>query len=321
MLNKNSPEDFELSNFSKDGLREWVSISRYILEVDQNGSWSPVHRTFTDWLVELSSKLSLAESSLWRYYRAGKYYQALRKNLITKGVDTPAFELLGKKVSSENLEILEKIERVAPDKVFIDLATRVIKCAIKRNELRSAWVAYRGALEGKTARGVGVSTPKVDLANKLQALRVNEAEVLTAFNGSSKRWTSFSEPFIFRMVPKVRIKKGGEECGSHEIDAVILFQGDSNTEIELFVIEIKSHNGLNTKYDSLVNQEPYFDRIWVAFHQFNKTHGIRSIPQHIGVLALDHGGFKLIRGAEHSPLMGSKSIEVAKILLGKLAKS
>ena len=313
--------DLNLDFLGGDGLRDWISLSQYILKVDQESSWSLTHKTFTDWLIDLSSKLSLAESSLWRYYRAGKYYQTLRKDLTEKGVNTPPFELLGKKVSSENLETLEKIERVAPEKVFIDLATRVIKCTIKRNELRAAWVAYRNVLDGKTARGVGVSTPRVDLTNRLQALKVNTAQVLNAFNSASKGWTSFSEPQIFKMVPEVRIKTDEATGGSFVMDAVILFQADSRSEIELFGVDIKAHNSLNTKYDTLVRLGPYFDRVWVAFHQFNETFGIRNIPENIGVLVLDEDGFRLVRSAQHSPQMGSKSIEVAKILLSKMAKS
>jgi len=320
MSNENL-NDSNLDLIAKDGLRAWISISQYILEVDQKRSWSHTHRTFTDWLIALSSKLSLAESSLWRYYQAGKYYQTLRQSLIEKDVDTPPFELLGKKVSSENLEILEKIERVVPEKVFMDLAVRVIKCAIKRNELRGAWAAYRDVLGGKTARGVGVNPPRVDLTDRLQALKVNFAQVLTTLNSASKNWTAFSEPQIFKILPEIRIKTDGAIGGGFVMDVVILFQGDSRSEIELFGVDIKSNNGLNTKYDSLVKQGPYFDRVWVAFYQFNEDLGIRNIPEHIGVLALDDGGFRLVRSAQHSPLMGKKSIGVAKILLGKLVKS
>lgn len=320
MSNENK-NHLNLDLLGGDGLRDWISHSQYILKVDQERSWSLTHKTFTDWLTDLSSKLSLAESSLWRYYRAGTYYQTLREDLTKKGVDTPPFELLGKKVSSENLETLEKIERVAPEKIFIDLATRVIKCTIKRNELRAAWVAYRNVLDGKTARGVGVSAPRVDLTNRHQVLQVNAAQVLNAFNSASKGWTSFSDPQIFKMLPEVRIKTDEATGGGFVMDAVILFQADSRSEIELFGVDIKSHNSLNTKYDALVRSGPYFDRVWVAFHQFNETFGIRNIPEHIGVLVLDGDGFRLLRSAQHSPQMGSKSIEVAKILLSKMVKS
>ena len=47
----------ELARFAKDGLRDWASISRHILEVDEKGFWSLTNRTFTDWLMALSAQL------------------------------------------------------------------------------------------------------------------------------------------------------------------------------------------------------------------------------------------------------------------------
>jgi hypothetical protein len=310
----------ELAQFAKDGLRDWVSISRHILEVDEKGSWSVTNRTFTDWLTALSAQLDITESGLWRYYRAGKYYQALAANLKAKGVDTPPFELLPKKISPENLETLEKIERVAPENIFNELAARVIQCSIKRSELRSSWVAYREVLDGKTARGIGVVAPRADLTNRIQLLMIGEAEVQAALNGASKEWTGFDAPQIYKVVPKLRMKVNEKSFKSFEADAVILFQGDANASVEFFEIDIKSHNGIDIPYDSFLKKEPYFDRQWVAFHQFNNQIGLVGIPEHVGVLLLNDGEFKVLRNAQHSALAGIKSLETAKVLLTKFLK-
>ena len=310
----------ELTLLAKDGLRDWVSVSQYILEADEKGSWSATNRTFTDWLTALGTQLSITESGLWRYYRAGKYYQSLTKNLKTKGVDTPQFEFLSKKVSPENLETLEKIERVAPENVFKELAIRVIQCSIKRSELRSAWVAYRQVLDGKTARGIGVVAPRADLTNRIQLLMIGEAEVQAALNSASKDWTGFDAPQIYKVVPKLRIKANEKSFKSFEADAVILFQGDASAPVEFFEIDIKSHNDLNIPYDSLLKKAPYFDRQWVAFHKFNKQVGLVGIPEHVGALLLDGGEFKVLRKAQHGPLAGTKSLETAKLLLTKFLK-
>lgn len=310
----------ELPQLMKDGLRDWVSISRYILEVDEKGSWSASNRTFTDWLTSLSAQLSITESGLWRYYRAGKYYQSLAANLKAKGVDTPSFEFLSKKVSPENLETLEKIERVAPDNIFNELAARVIQCSIKRSELRSAWVAYREVLDGKTARGIGVVAPRADLTNRIQLLMIGEAEVQAALNSASKAWTGFDAPQIYKVVPKLRIKVNEKPFKSFEVDAAILFQGGANAPVEFFEIDIKSHNDLDIPYDSFLKKEPYFNRQWVAFHKFNDQVGLAGIPEHVGALLLDDGEFKVLRKAEYGPLSGTKSLETAKLLLVKFLK-
>jgi hypothetical protein len=310
----------ELPQLAKDGVRDWVSISQYILEVDEKGSWSVSNRTFTDWLTALSAQLDITESGLWRYYRAGKYYQSLAANLKANGVDTPSFEFLSKKVSPENLETLEKIERVAPKGIFNELAARVIQCSIKRSELRSAWVAYREVLDGKTARGIGVVAPRADLTNRIQLLMIGEAEVQAALNSASKDWTGFDAPQIYKVVPKFRIKANEKSFKYFEVDAAILFQGEANAPVEFFEIDIKSHNDLDIPYDSFLKKEPYFDRQWVAFHKFNDQVGLAGIPEHVGALLLDDGEFKVLRKAKHGPLSGVKSLETAKVLLVKFLK-
>jgi len=235
-------------------------------------------------------------------------------------VDTPPFELLQKKISPENLETLEKIERVASENIFNELAARVIQCSIKRSELRSEWVAYRKVLEGKTARGIGVVAPRADLTNRIQLLMIGEAEVQAALNSASKDWTGFDAPQIYKVVPKLRIKANEKSFKSFEVDAAILFQGDANAPVEFFEIDIKSHNDLDIPYDSFLKRAPYFDRQWVAFHKFNDQVGLVGIPEHVGILLLDGGEFKVLRKAKHSPLAGTKSLETAKVLLTKFLK-
>ena len=305
---------------ANEGLREWISISAYILEVEKEGSWSPAQRTFTDWLVDLSSKLSLNESNLWRYYRAGKYYQRLFANLRAKGIEVPSFKLLSRKVSSENLDTLEKIERVAPQKAFLNLATRVIECTIKRDELRSAWVAYRKVLDGKTARGIGVPTPRIDRSNQIQAQKLQEAQLLVALNTSSKEWNDCKDPHMFEVIPSLRFKTEDRSGEIFEVDAAIIFQRDARSPIQFLDVEIKSSNSLNARYDSLEKYAPYFDYQWIAFHQFDVKRGVRGIPSHVGVIAFDGDRFVCIRKAQSCALMGTRSIETAKLLLAKFIK-
>jgi len=304
----------------KDNLREWISIAMYILDVDQNATWSKTHRSFTEWLVDLSSKLSLNESSLWRYYRAGKYYQKLLDKLHLAGVDAPSFPSLSKKVSPENLEILEKIERAVPNDFFFDIASRVIKCTIKRDKLRSIWTVYRKVLAGKTARGLGVSIPRMDHTNRIQVIKVKEAQVQTALNTKGKEWIGCETPNIYEVIPNFQIKSDIRHGGSIEADAVIIFQSDLTAPIQFVEIEIKSHNDLTTNYESMEKKQAYFDFQWIAFHKFDVKLGIGKIPKHIGVITLNEDGFSLIRSAERNELMGTRAIETAKVLLGKFVK-
>ena len=172
------------NNLHQSTVNTWVNVAEFLLSNEEGGEWSATHKSFTDWLLDASKKMSLSESSLWRYYRAAKYYINLRKELQAGKISAPEFTDLPAKVSPENLEILEKIERVAQKSIFLDLAERVIHSNIKRDELRLTWIAYRKGLDGKTSRGMGVDRPKINIKDPDNKVFVEEAQVLTALNAS-----------------------------------------------------------------------------------------------------------------------------------------
>ncbi|MBU3590661.1 hypothetical protein ICN11_01325 [Polynucleobacter sp. 78F-HAINBA] len=310
----------QILELSMDEAREWPSVAAYILEVEKNNIWNKTHRNFTDWLVDISKKLSIHESNLWRYYRAGKYYPQLLKVLGDRGIQAPTFDSIANKISAENLDTLEKIERAAPKEVFLDLASRVVNSRIKRNELRAAWVAYRKVLDGKTARGIGVTKPRVERGNIIQAQRSAEAQVLMALNLAPKNWTGFINPEIFEVMPNLRIRPNDSTQSAFDVDAAILIQGDVCSPIKIGVVEIKSNNRLKININTLDKQRPYFDFQWIAFENFHQKNGIDNLPAHVGILSLKNGVFEVVRPALDMPLGGSETNVTAKTILAKLIR-
>ena len=319
MKNK-SLSTHRISELSMDEAREWPSVAAYILEVEKNNNWNKTHRNFTDWLVDISKKLSIHESNLWRYYRAGKYYPQLLKVLSDSGIKAPTFDSIANKISAENLDTLEKIERAAPKEVFLDLANRVVNSRIKRNELRAAWVAYRKVLDGKTARGIGVAKPRVERGNIIQAQRSAEAQVLMALNLTPKNWTGFINPEIFEVIPNLRIRPNDPIQSAFEVDAAILIQGDVDSPIKIGAVEIKSNNRLKIIFSALDRHKPYFDFQWIAFQDFDQKNGVDNIPAHVGILKLKNGVFEVVRPALDTPSSGSEASITAKTILGKFIR-
>lgn len=313
----NTPQTSELS---KDEAKEWSSVAAYILEVEENSIWNKTHRNFTDWLVDISRKLSIHESNLWRYYRAGKYYPHLFKVLSDCGIKAPLFSSIANKISAENLDTLEKIERAAPKEVFLDLANRVVGSTIKRNELRAVWVAYRKVLCGKTARGIGVAKPKVERGNLIQAQRSAEARVLMALTLAPKNWTGFINPELYEVIPNLRIRPNDSIQGALEVDAAILIQGDMGSLIKIGAVEIKLNNRVKIILSTLDKQRPYFDFQWVAFEDFDPKKGIDNIPLHVGILKLRNGALEVVRPALDIPSGGLEANITAKTILAKLIR-
>ena len=137
-----------IKSLNADDARAWTKIALIVLQVEENNFWETSHRSFTDWLVSFGQSIGLKEGSIWRYYRAGKYYQELQPLLSKNQITNPPLNELPTKVSPENIEILGKLERVMPNDIFIKLAAQVISAAITRDSLRETWLIYRPILDG-----------------------------------------------------------------------------------------------------------------------------------------------------------------------------
>lgn len=273
--------------------RAWVETAQFLLSSEETGGWSTTHKSFTDWLIDTSKKLELSESSLWRYFRAAKFYLNLKKDLERSKITVPDLTKISAKVSPENLEILEKIQRVTLSDDFLPLAERVIHANIKRDELRTIWMAYRKSLDGKTSRGAGVSKPKINLLDPKQQASFNEAQVLVCLNSGKSNWIKANGSTRHKVIPNFcfKRKEGGKErvC----FDAMVVLENDR--DIEFHAIEVKSNNDPRQVYSSVAIQENYCDFIWIAFCEFNFDYGFKKVPTNCGILKLCDKQLEIIR--------------------------
>ena len=279
-----------INNIHQEAPNQWVNVAEFLLSNEEGGEWSATHKSFTDWLLDTSKKMSLSESSLWRYYRAAKYYINLRKELQAGNISTPEFTNLPARVSPENLEILEKIERVAPKIIFLDLAERVIHSNIKRDELRLTWIAYRKGLEGKTSRGMGVERPKINTKDPRHKAFIKEAQLLTALNANYKNCIGDNLSSKGGVFPNVSINTIGD--GKILFDAIVTIEKDG---LEFHGIEIRASNESELHLGSLKNQEKYCDFTWIAFNEFDSRFSTKNIPSNYGILALKGGNLEVIK--------------------------
>lgn len=124
-----SDHDFlarEIAALTQGQSRSWAHIGYLLDRIDQTDYWRNEAKSFTEWLKGHAESLGLKESTLWRYLTAGRYYIKLREALTGRGVSCPPLGELPDKVSPENLELLSKLARVAPDNALQRLAEQVI---------------------------------------------------------------------------------------------------------------------------------------------------------------------------------------------------
>jgi hypothetical protein len=307
-----------LAALSNEGARSWINVSLLIIQVDELRYWQDTHSSLSDWIRNVSGPLGYKESSLWRYFTSGRYYQQLQITLDKKSITSPKLQDLSPKVSPENLEILAKLERVMPKNSFIKLAQRVINIQISRDELRLNWQAYRPILEGKTARVLRDSAPKISHANPRQKDNLRQAEILTTISLGNAPWIGVGTPDFFELFIDVRPERLPEE-EYPTFDAVAAVRMDPASITEFHGIEIhSSHLGLPpSKYHLLELQHYYCDYLWLAVDSPEQISNTNLIPKFVGLIVVRSGKIDVIRRPIKTDYSGTKALALSKGLLFK----
>lgn len=279
--------------------------------------------SFSEYVTTLSKRFNLDPSVLWRNRKAVEYYNAeLKQKLETAGIKLPDILDSPPKIGPEGLALLERISRVAPEKVFLDLATKSITGTLSRNKLREAWYTLSPVLDGKTARGRGTQTPTFDPTDKAIALRRDESLILNAFatqqkdwlnsrceNGVYTPWASSDslkihgfEMFLGKEVPEIILDANEpvrrNRCYRADAIAVISIRtqefgtsSGSLVDVQMHGIEVKSQAHLTKEnFAELLKVAAYFDYFWLSIHMpesiSEQTTILDALPQPIGLIAL-----------------------------------
>jgi len=304
----------EISALVKGGIRPWLPIGQLLDRVDQTEYWRRDARSFTEWLRRQAAMLDLKEATLWRYLAAARHYTKLRESFTAHGIWCPSPADLSDKVGPENLELLSKIDRVAPVEVRQRLARQVIEGCITRAELRTAWQAYRPALGGRTARGLGVPPPQIDPSDHEQRRGLTEAMVLAALASGDRSWTGGQNPDLCELVMHIGPERAGLDGSYFVFDAVAVVRERENDPIKIHGIEIKSRFQ-PADLCELEKMAPFFDFLWVAVPEQAAPTECQSVPSFIGILRMIGNHVVVERQATHSDLLGGRVLETAKGLL------
>ena len=317
-----SDHDFlarEIAALAQGERRSWAQIGHLLDRIEQTNYWRTEAKSFTEWLKARSESMGLKESTLWRYLTAGRYYIKLREALTGRSVSCPPLGELSDKVSPENLELLSKLARVAPDDVLQRLAEQVISGGITRAELRTVWQAYRPALGGRTARGLGVPPPRVNLRNREQFESLTEAMVLTSLASGNPSWSGIQNPDLYELFMHVSPETDGAASRRYIFDAVAVIRDRKNDPLKIHGIEITGGFHLDW-YRKLEGMAPYFNFLWVAVPEQAAQLERLAVPDFVGILRVMSGHVIVERPPRPSELLGSRVLEMTKGLLLKTLK-
>lgn len=308
----------EVAALARRQPRSWAQASWVLDQVERTGYWQGRAQSFSEWLESTAPKIGVKQSSLWRYLSAGRYYQKLRPVLRGRNVPCPPLEKLPETVSPENLEILAKLERVVPKKLFEYLAERVLGGTVERHELRDIWKTYRHVLEGRTARGRGTTKPRVNPADARQIEMQRQATTLTTLMSSGPEWTGINNPYFYYAMSQVSIPKSGPKKDGFDMLALVRETEDS----PVMMIGVAVKTVIDTDDVAMLDSLAWYcDRLWLALVGKAKIPDMAYVPEFVGILRVDAGKLKVERAAAASPSSGFKTGELGKELLMRVLQT
>jgi hypothetical protein len=154
-------EETEDRLLTANGSLNWMELGLLVNSCQHHYLWRNEYKSFTDWVTNyFCDKTGKTSASLWRYKSSFKYYLKLKEK--TSDVNFDDLATASAIISAENLELIAKLERVAPESLFIRLSESVLNGTSDRYELRRSWGMFRNVLARRNSSGRGVTASVYD---------------------------------------------------------------------------------------------------------------------------------------------------------------
>jgi hypothetical protein len=158
----------------------WKDVAKIAIAVQKEKLFTQANLTsFTAWVNAIATKCDRSPSLIWRYIKAAKYY------LHTVDSEEDDLEVLDEAIAPpEALDLLEKIERNAPQPVFEKLKEKVLEGEATVKECRQIEFEYRPEDEqlrrGRPAKGKEGTYEHLGKVERATPTLKTEAEAVTA---------------------------------------------------------------------------------------------------------------------------------------------
>lgn len=287
--------------------RSWGEIAMLILRAEETGVWKQQDSlTFSDWLESLAEQLGLQRSNLWRY-RSSAYF-AIDLMQLSRSLSDSELIVALNRTSAENLELLSKISRVAPDGVFRQIKDQVLTGELTRKRLRETWELFKPALGGETAQGRS-RAPVVEDPDSQAS--VQHAIVLSQLAENGAKWLS---PMGVISSKLMGLSSNPDDQSATGLDAVIVARVEGWTEAQLHGVKvIESLEGL----DQFANLVRHCDHLWLAISKRNQLFDNINIPEKVGLVAVSEAGVEVV--TQGQTMHGSDTLtRMCKQLLARM---
>lgn len=253
----------ELTQLERGDHLHWGAVFLLLDSIEQSGCWQGEADSFTNWIDKNAVRFHVKPATLWRIFAAGRFVHQGRDRIIAKGANLPPIEEMADAVSPESVELLSKIERAIPDEKFAEIANKVFSGNCKRSELREIWQTYRPILKGKTARGRGVTAPRLDQKDPEQFNSLMEANAIRSIIADGYRWTGISEPEQYQLFPHISPENFQESSSSSMFSAVAVVK-PNHGKIQFYGLLFQAAFDFAKTYFLFNDYISYCDRFWLV---------------------------------------------------------
>ncbi len=285
--------------------RLWGPFAAVIDKVQRDQLWRYGFANFSEWMSFISTTYNISRARCWRYKKAGSYYNKLRSHnqTLCELEELPDF------ISAEALEILERLERVAPTDITTKLSEQILTGKASIRSVKQTWEAYRPALQGATNRGRG---DDLLVASLNEADRFEAESILVLSQNHS--WTKVNSPARCYVYPKIYDK---QKNLTYDVIALVQLKLDSPVQIHTFEIHYEFDAATNIE-TSL--PEAYVDYCWIILQEKDAVSSELLVDPKFGIIGVRAGELYIHRSASAiNPSPGAEPFmkELLKLALRK----
>jgi hypothetical protein len=269
---------------------DWANTALWLLAIRKAELWVDDASSFTDFLDKYAKRMKKTPFIYWRGLAAAEFYLGFRDK--HPDMNLPSLETL-EKISPENLELVAKISRYAPDNMVQELMRDLLSKKIGRTLLKGTWEIFRGSIEDLDVIPIPLSearTVKVRLVKSREnsARFRAEATLIARLLEQGWTWCCDSEPECYKFFPHVKIPIGQLSTPVVKaIDAVgVVAMRGGNVELHGVFVGRYQDGEIENRLADLAAYQPYLDRSWLAILGPVDDQLVTKIPPHVGVLEI-----------------------------------
>jgi hypothetical protein len=281
--------------------KPWVALGTLLLDIEKHALWASYGTSFTEALKHFATRLNVDASVLWRARKAVLYYETtLSPFFLATGSPLPLLAQHPPAIGPEGISLLERLQRVAPEPVFLEWAHHALEGKMTRNALRTLWDGLRTATEGQTARGRKTPRPLVSHAKPQVARHVAIALWVKALMAQTPHWLTEEErgapercTSFFGHAWQQACEEGEVRLGATCAAVAVGYQTARGRVLHTHGVGV-----IDDTHAPVCADSAYFDRYWVLV-PVSEAHpqgqGWEGLPADMGVLGVEGDHITVIR--------------------------